>query len=196
MTKPTASPLIGLIRIMGSSNKPTDARKMVYIWLRLWAIMVEMVSTAPAGSGWFLVERLGYHNKGLVRVIAPDNDFWIEDPTSTALGVHPAERVIGRMDFYKLFGVFEDMEKISREHLRVRIGTFYDGGFKPGMISVENVGKMEIETTTEGISVMIKIGEILTLRISHFEYFFRPGVYPSEDIFYGVPHKWKLISNE
>ena len=100
------------------------------------------------------------------------------------------------MDFYKLFGVFEDMEKISREHLRVRIGTFYDGGFKPGMISVENVGKMEIETTTEGISVMIKIGEILTLRISHFEYFFRPGVYPSEDIFYGVPHKWKLISNE
>ena len=171
-----------------------------YILQGLWANMVEYVDSALAGSGWFLIERLqaftDWRDKGLVRVIAPDNDFWIKHPLSTAMGFHHAERVIGRMDFYRLFGEFKGLEKISREHLKVRIGTFYNGGFKPEMISVENVGKIEIETTTEGNSVMIKIGEILTLRISHFEYFFKPGVYPSEDIFNGVPDNFALIPNE
>jgi len=99
------------------------------------------------------------------------------------------------MEFYKLIGYqFDGMEKISREHLKIKIGTWFDGGFRKDDIEVENIGKMEVEIKTLKDGVEVKFQEIMTLKISHFDRIFHPGVYPAGDILSGMPHETKLIS--
>ena len=135
--------------------------------------------------------------EGLIKFSSLMNDDRIVFPFDTAWPRGDAERTIGRAELHQIGGISsENLMKISREQLKIKIGEWDEEVFRKTSISVENVGKLDADSFKVGNGVEVNIGDILRCRITYFDGHFANGVHPHGDILRGIPHKINWISSE
>ena len=139
-----------------------------------------------------------FSQEGLIKFSSLMNDSRIVFPFDSALARGDAERTIGRAELHEIGHICspENLMKISREQLKIKIGEWDDGVFRKTSISVENVGKLDADSFKVGNGVEVNIGDILRCRITYFDGHFANGVHPHGDILRGIPHKSNWISSE
>ena len=135
--------------------------------------------------------------EGLIKFSSLMNDDRIVFPFDTAWPRGDAERTIGRAELHHIGDISsEDLMKISREQLKIKIGKWHESVFEKTRIEVENVGKLDADSFYLGNGVEVNIGEIFRCRITYFDGHFANGVHPHGDILRGIPDKSKWISSE
>ena len=153
------------------------------VWLKMQIIRVG----GPDDGTHEIVE------EGLIKFCDPANDFYIVNPTHTAIFIHDAERVIGRSDFAHISSMPDEvLMKISREQLKIKIGEFNDGDFLKTEFTVENIGKLDVRKTLLQNGVEVNIGGFFRCRFMYFDGYFRHGAHPNRDILRGIPDPFLL----
>ena len=161
---------------------------MSAVWVKLEVIQEHILNDGSKTTS---------SQEGLIKFSSLMNDSRIVFPYDTAWPRGDAERTIGRAELHYIGNISnENLMKISREQLKIKIGEWSDGAFRKTSIEVENVGKLDADSFKVGNGVEVNIGEILRCRITYFDGHFANGVHPHGDILLGIPDKSNWISSE
>tara|TARA_B100001559_G_scaffold237157_1_gene200179 strand:+ start:878 stop:1369 length:492 start_codon:yes stop_codon:yes gene_type:complete len=161
---------------------------MSAVWVKLEVIQEHILNDGSKTTS---------SQEGLIKFSSLMNDSRIVFPYDTAWPRGDAERTIGRAELHYIGSISnENLMKISREQLKIKIGEWSDGAFRKTSIEVENVGKLDADSFKVGNGVEVNIGEILRCRITYFDGHFANGVHPHGDILFGIPDKSNWISSE
>lgn len=161
---------------------------MSAVWVKLEVIQKHILNDGSKTTS---------SQEGLIKFSSLMNDDRIVFPYDTAWPRGDAERTIGRAELHHIGSISsENLMKISREQLKIKIGEWNESVFKKTRIEVENVGKLDADSFNVGNGVEVNIGEILSCRITYFDGHFANGVHPHGDILWGIPDKSNWISSE
>jgi len=161
---------------------------MSAVWVRLEVIQEHILNDGSKTTSF---------QEGLIKFSSLMNDSRIVFPYDSAWSRGDAERTIGRAELHHIgVGISnENLMKISRKQLKIKIGEWGESVFRKTSIEVENVGKLDADSFKVGNGVEVNIGEILSCRITYFDGHFANGVHPHGDILFGIPDKSNWISS-